>query len=96
MANKVIHNIEEMKEQFKDEGPEEAEVIDFAIVLAGGAAYSRKEIWYNKDEYETPMWEITHCIDESFEILNDEDMLKQTNIGEAMENGTFIRINYDR
>lgn len=69
---------------------------DFAIVLAGGACFSRKEICLSATPTGRERFHIMNCIDDSMQWLNAKQLLDKsyTNIGEAMKKGAFYQIIY--
>lgn len=61
------------------------EALDFRLVLNGGC-YSRKSIF---GDIHAKLWEVTHHIDETEEVLTDDELMKETNIGEGIKKGAF-------
>lgn len=60
----------------------------YAILLAGGLAYSRKTIRIRKG-----CWEIKNHIDNTTQHLcSDDELWTQSNIGTALDNGAFVQL----
>jgi hypothetical protein len=63
---------------------------DYAIMLAGGAAISRKTI-----RLKTKRWEIANHIDGSRQRLTDEELWTESNIGEALDKHALLDMSGD-
>jgi hypothetical protein len=61
------------------------EPLEFRLALNGGC-YSAKTICYQEEVF---LWEVHHSIDETEEVLTDEELMNDTNIGEGIEKGAF-------
>ena len=88
-----IKDIEELKREAEEN---DCKTPDFegCISLANGLARSGKRIRYFTDD---DSWEVYHEIDETEECFNStKQMLKQTNIGLALEQGALFQYDYSR
>jgi hypothetical protein len=63
---------------------------DYAIMLAGGLALSRKTI-----EFDGGRWQIINEIDDTGQSLLDPDLWSQSNIGEALDKRALLDMNGD-
>lgn len=61
----------------------------FRIILAGGAAFSEKDI-----TYEDGTWYIFNWIDGTETELTDEELWTETNIGEALDKHALVEVTY--
>ena len=76
---KKVESIEHLKELCEDK------MTDFCIML--GVCRSSKDIeWLSEDN----LFSINHNIDDTDELI-DEEQLKTSNIGVAIENGRFFK-----
>lgn len=66
---------------------ENGDFVHFDLYLAGGLARSSKRISYRPNQ--SNPWLIIHEIDESFQELSDLNLLKKTQIPEAIINECF-------
>ena len=83
---KEVNSVEEMIRICKQKRSGQAE---FLLLLVGGFL-SVKDITFseNKEDYR---WTVYNNIDDSFEEFDtDEDLLRKTHIGLAMERGAFM------
>ena len=91
--NRFITNLKEL-----DAALEDGKYQDFCIILAGGAAYSRKEILPAfKGKKQTKAYFIMNCIDGTTQTLTEKQIMnpKYTNIGKAMSLRSFIAVHED-
>jgi len=59
---------------------------EFAIMLAGGLAISRKTINHKDDG----RWHIVNGIDDTIQVLTDEELWTESNIGEALDKRALL------
>ena len=64
----------------------------FAILLAGGLAYSRKTIKRGT----SGRWVIKNHIDDTRQTLTDEQLWTESNIGVAIERGALVQLDGGR
>ena len=60
---------------------------DFCLLLCGGAAFSRKCISLEDDG----RFRVENWIDDSVQTLTGRELYTQSNIGNAMRNGAFVK-----
>jgi hypothetical protein len=82
---KIIRTLKQLDAELSTD-----EFRDFAILLGGGAAFSRKEIRRVGRRYQ-----IVNCIDDTEQLLTAAQLFdsSRTNIGKAMKIGAFVRMN---
>jgi hypothetical protein len=70
---------------------------DYAIMLAGGLALSRKTIHYaaTSGPGAPGIWHITNEIDGTTQMLTDEGLWSQSNIGEALDKRALLDMSGD-
>jgi len=61
---------------------------DFAILLAGGAVRSSKDIAQHPDG----TFEVWNYVDDTLQLLTGCELYTQSNIGEAMRKGAFVTL----
>lgn len=83
MSYKKIESIEELKKECNNES-----YTDFFMLLAGGIVRSSKEIMYDKDDN---IFHVLHNIDDCYEELTEKELIKNTNIGNAIKNNAFYK-----
>lgn len=66
---------------------------DYAIMLAGGLALSRKTIHHHPDPYAP--WQVTNEIDGTHQSMNDADLWTHSNIGEALDKRALLDMSGD-
>jgi len=59
---------------------------EFAIMLGGGLAISRKTVNHKDDG----RWHIVNQIDDSIQVLTDEELWTESHIGEALDKHAFL------
>jgi hypothetical protein len=81
---KKITTLEELKAESKDGG-------DFFIMLNGGLR-SSKHVWYDE---EAKQFEVINEIDGTEQCLSEQEIMnpksEETNIGQAISKGAFIK-----
>lgn len=84
-----ITTLNQLKElAFRENG----DFVEFYIFLAGGIARSCKRISYRPNEKE--QWLIINEMDDSYQELNEECLLIQTNIISAINNRSLFLSNF--
>jgi hypothetical protein len=85
-GKKFIKTVQELKKELAD-----GQGHDFAIILGGGVAFSRKIISYDGT---TNKYELHNCIDDTDQILTEKELLDKdiTHIKKAMDNNAFVLI----
>jgi len=76
----VITSLDDLKERAK-KGPVHA-----AILLAGGLAFSRKTIVRLRNG----KWRVKNHIDDTSQLLTDDELWTESNIGLAIDRGALV------
>lgn len=78
---KKISSVQQLKKLAKENA------LDCFIALCGGALRSSKNVyWASGDKY----FSVINEIDDSEQILSEQELFTQSNIGEAIKNGCFF------